>query len=106
MGQSSFIFLRTLIQVGVEPIKPKLHMSYFGTKSLAYPGLWPYARHIVKVDGWTGLLRGVVPYTTYSLLVQVSTDLLRPSVDKAVGGTMDLLLSRGADVPDNEDGVL
>lgn len=101
-----FALVRTLIQVGIEPIKPKVHTSYFGTKSLAYPGLWPYARHIVKVDGWTGLFRGVVPYTTYSLLIQVSTDLLRPSVDKAVVGTMDLVLPRGADVPDNEDGVL
>lgn len=100
-----FVLVRTLIQVGVEPIKPKVHTSYFGTKSLAFPGLVAYMRHIVKVDGWSGLFRGVVPHTTYSVLIQLSTDLLRPPVEKAVRGSMDLVLSRDAEVPDNEDGV-
>lgn len=100
-----FTLVRTLIQVGIEPIKPRIHTSYFGTKSLAYPGLVTYARHIVKVDGLSGLLRGVVPYVTYSVLVQASTDVLRLPVDKVVRGSMDLVLTRQPDVPDNEDGV-
>ena len=100
-----FALVRTLIQVGIEPIKPKVHTSYFGTKSLAYPGLFPYMRHIVKVDGWTGLFRGVVPHATYALLVQFSTDLLRPPVDIAIDRIMSMVSPRGADVPDNEDGV-
>lgn len=96
-----FALVRTLIQVGVEPIKPTVHTSYFGTKSLAYPGLLPYMRHIVKVDGWSGLFRGVIPHTTYAVLLQVSTDLMRPMVNKAI----ERMSPRAADVPDNEDGV-
>ena len=100
-----FALVRTLIQVGVEPIEPRVHTSYFGTKSLAFPGLVPYLRHIVKVDGWTGVFRGIVPSATYGMLVQVSTDLMRPQVTKAVTRTMELVLSRETDVPDNEDNV-
>ena len=100
-----FALVRTLIQVGVEPIKPNVHTSYFGTKSLAFPGLVPYMRHIVRVDGWTGLFRGVVPHATYAALLQLSTDLMRQPLDKFVRGSMDVVFSRDADVPDNEDGV-
>lgn len=100
-----FALVRTLIQVGIEPIKPTVHTSYFGRKSLAYPGLFPYMKHIVKVDGWTGLFRGVVPHATYALLVQFSTDLLRPPVDKAIGQIIERVAPRGADVPDNEEGA-
>ena len=101
-----FALVRTLIQVGVEPIKPKVHTSYFGTKSMTFPGLVPYMRHIVRVDGWTGLFRGVVPHATYAALLQLSTDLMRRPVEKFVRGSMEVVLSRETDVPDNEDGVL
>ena len=62
-------------------------------------------RHIVRVDGWTGLFRGVVPHATYAALLQFSTDLMRKPVDKFVRGSMDIVSSHDADVPDNEDGV-
>ena len=100
-----FALVRTLIQVGVEPVKPRVHTSYFGTKSLAFPGIISYMRHIVRVDGWTGIFRGVVPHTSYGILLQVSHDVLRPPVDRAVRGAIDLVSSHDADVPDNEDGV-
>lgn len=100
-----FALVRTLIQVGVEPIRPNVYTSYFGTKSLAYPGLIPYMRYIVKVDGWSGLFRGVVPHVTYAALLQISTDLMRQPVTQAVRGGIDLIFLRGSDVPDNEDGV-
>ena len=100
-----FTLVRTLIQVGVEPIKPKVHTSYFGTKSLAFPGLTSYARHIVKVDGWSGLFRGVVPSVTYAVFLQISVDFMRQPVANAIRKSMDLVSSHEPDVPDNEDGV-
>jgi len=74
------MLVRTLIQVGFEPIRPKVQTSYIGTKLLIFPGLASYARHIVKVDGWRGLFRGVVPSVTYAVLLEISMDLMEQPV--------------------------
>lgn len=91
------VLVRTLIQAGVEPIKPQMRRTYFGTKSLAYPGIFPYMNHIVRVDGWTGLFRGVVPNVSYELLLKGSSEAIEKPIHACVNKCMDLV---GQHAPD------
>ena len=90
--------VQTLIQAGVEPVKPQTRITYLGTKSLAYPGLFPYMRHIVSVDGWSGLFRGAVPNVAYELLMVVSKETIAKPINATVSKGMDLV---GQHAPDN-----
>lgn len=92
------VLVRTLIQAGVEPIKPEVRRTYFGTSSLTYPGVFVYMKHIVSVDGWNGMFRGVVPRVAYELLLQGSNDTMEQPIRSTVSKCMDLV---GQHAPDN-----
>nr|XP_020444534.1 mitochondrial carrier homolog 1-like [Monopterus albus] len=53
------LYVKLLIQVGHEPLPPTVGTTMFGRKVLYLPGFLSYAQHIVKVDGTTGLFRGL-----------------------------------------------
>ncbi|NWH48684.1 MTCH2 protein, partial [Fregata magnificens] len=48
-------------QVGYEPLPPTLGRNVFGRQVYQLPGLFAYAKHIVKVDGRAGLFKGLTP---------------------------------------------
>lgn len=92
--------VHTLIQAGVEPVKPQTRRTYgyLGTKSLAYPGLFPYMKYIVSVDGWSGLFRGALPNVAYELSMVVSKETIARPINVTVSKCMDLV---GQHAPDN-----
>ncbi|NWI82990.1 MTCH2 protein, partial [Dryoscopus gambensis] len=49
------------LQVGYEPLPPTLGRNIFGRQVYQLPGLFSYAKHIVKVDGRAGLFKGLAP---------------------------------------------
>ncbi|XP_077569152.1 mitochondrial carrier homolog 1-like [Stigmatopora nigra] len=55
------LYVKLLIQVGHEPLPPTLGTTMFGRRVLYLPGFFSYARHIVQVDGKSGLFRGLSP---------------------------------------------
>ncbi|XP_030056803.1 mitochondrial carrier homolog 2 [Microcaecilia unicolor] len=55
------MYVKVLVQVGHEPLPPTLGRNIFGRQVYQLPGLFAYAKHIVKVDGRPGLFRGLVP---------------------------------------------
>ncbi|XP_072905166.1 mitochondrial carrier homolog 2 [Hemitrygon akajei] len=55
------MYVKVLIQVGHEPLPPTLGRNIFGRPVLQLPGLFAYAKHIVKIDGKRGLFKGLVP---------------------------------------------
>ncbi|XP_038049244.1 mitochondrial carrier homolog 2-like [Patiria miniata] len=54
-------YVKTLIQIGYEPLPPRPGRNVFFRKTLLLPGVAAYSRHIYKVDGFLGLYRGFVP---------------------------------------------
>ncbi|XP_022112067.1 mitochondrial carrier homolog 2-like [Acanthaster planci] len=54
-------YVKTLIQIGYEPLPPQPGRNVFFRKTLLLPGVFAYSRHIYKVDGFLGLYRGFVP---------------------------------------------
>ncbi|NXI23056.1 MTCH2 protein, partial [Sterrhoptilus dennistouni] len=44
-----------------EPLPPTLGRNIFGRQVYQLPGLFSYAKHIVKVDGRAGLFKGLAP---------------------------------------------
>ncbi|NXY07909.1 MTCH2 protein, partial [Pteruthius melanotis] len=55
------MYVKVLVQVGYEPLPPTLGRNIFGRQVYQLPGLFSYAKHIVKVDGRAGLFKGLVP---------------------------------------------
>uniref|UniRef100_A0A3P9K2F9 Mitochondrial carrier homolog 2 n=1 Tax=Oryzias latipes TaxID=8090 RepID=A0A3P9K2F9_ORYLA len=55
------MYIKVLIQVGHEPLPPTLGRNLFGRQVQQLPGLFSYAKHIVKIDGKVGLFKGLVP---------------------------------------------
>ncbi|XP_070533049.1 mitochondrial carrier homolog 2-like [Ptychodera flava] len=53
--------VKVLVQVGHEPIPPKLGRNIFGRQQMQLPGLFTYIKHIKSVDGFFGLYRGFWP---------------------------------------------
>ncbi|NWS32724.1 MTCH2 protein, partial [Polioptila caerulea] len=49
------------LQVGYEPLPPTLGRNIFGRQVYQLPGLFSYAKHIIKVDGRAGLFKGLTP---------------------------------------------
>ncbi|KAJ0056563.1 hypothetical protein NL108_010370, partial [Boleophthalmus pectinirostris] len=47
--------------VGHEPLPPTLGRNLFGRQVYQLPGLFAYAKHIIKIDGKAGLFKGLVP---------------------------------------------
>ncbi|NWI97876.1 MTCH2 protein, partial [Pitta sordida] len=55
------MYVKVLVQVGYEPLPPTLGRNIFGRQVYQLPGLFSYAKHIVKVDGRAGLFKGLTP---------------------------------------------
>ncbi|XP_041847186.1 mitochondrial carrier homolog 2 [Melanotaenia boesemani] len=55
------MYIKVLIQVGHEPLPPSLGRNLFGRQVHQLPGLFAYAKHIIKIDGKAGLFKGLVP---------------------------------------------
>ncbi|XP_072321448.1 mitochondrial carrier homolog 2 [Eucyclogobius newberryi] len=55
------MYIKVLIQVGHEPLSPTQGRNLFGRQVYQLPGLFAYAKHIVKIDGKAGLFKGLVP---------------------------------------------
>ncbi|KAI3376774.1 hypothetical protein L3Q82_000379 [Scortum barcoo] len=55
------MYIKVLIQVGHEPLPPSLGRNLFGRQVYQLPGLFAYAKHIIKVDGKAGLFKGLGP---------------------------------------------
>ncbi|NWQ81287.1 MTCH2 protein, partial [Columbina picui] len=55
------MYVKVLVQVGYEPLPPTLGRNVFGRQVYQLPGLFAYAKHIVKVDGRAGLFKGLTP---------------------------------------------
>ncbi|XP_025061792.1 mitochondrial carrier homolog 1 isoform X2 [Alligator sinensis] len=66
------LYVKLLVQVGHEPLPPTLGRNVLGRKVLYLPGFFTYARHIVKVDGKTGLFRGLTPRILSSTLSTIT----------------------------------
>ncbi|KAK2850809.1 hypothetical protein Q5P01_007085 [Channa striata] len=62
------LYVKLLIQVGHEPLPPTVGTTMFGRKFLYLPSFFSYAQHIVKVDGKSGLFRGLSPRIACSVI--------------------------------------
>uniref|UniRef100_A0A8P4KJY1 Mitochondrial carrier homolog 2 n=1 Tax=Dicentrarchus labrax TaxID=13489 RepID=A0A8P4KJY1_DICLA len=77
------MYIKVLIQVGHEPLPPTLGRNLFGRQVYQLPGLFAYAKHIIKIDGKAGLFKGLVPRlgastigtVVHSKVVQVGLDI-------------------------------
>ncbi|XP_054166453.1 mitochondrial carrier homolog 2-like [Oppia nitens] len=63
-----FDFVKTLIQLGYEPLPPYPTTTIFGRHRLALPGVFRYIGHIRRTDGLCGIYRGI-GYKLTSVLV-------------------------------------
>lgn len=50
--------MTVLVQLGYEPLPPKISKTIFGRTRLQLPGIVTYLKHIYKTDGFFGLYRG------------------------------------------------
>ncbi|XP_063145042.1 mitochondrial carrier homolog 2 isoform X2 [Candoia aspera] len=55
------MYVKMLVQVGYEPLPPTLGRNIFGRQVYQLPGLFAYAKHIMKIDGRAGLFNGLAP---------------------------------------------
>ncbi|XP_051562245.1 mitochondrial carrier homolog 2-like [Myxocyprinus asiaticus] len=55
------MYIKVLVQVGHEPLPPTLGRNLFGRQVYQLPGLFAYAKHIIKIDGKAGLFKGLTP---------------------------------------------
>lgn len=51
-------YVRTLMQMGYEPLPAYRGTNLFGKETYYYPNVLRYLKHIYSVDGFTGLFRG------------------------------------------------
>uniref|UniRef100_A0A8C7UA12 Mitochondrial carrier homolog 2 n=1 Tax=Oncorhynchus mykiss TaxID=8022 RepID=A0A8C7UA12_ONCMY len=55
------MYIKVLVQVGHEPLPPSIGRNLFGRQVYQLPGLFAYAKHIIKIDGKAGLFNGLAP---------------------------------------------
>ncbi|KAF4094439.1 hypothetical protein AMELA_G00014980 [Ameiurus melas] len=55
------MYIKVLVQVGHEPLPPTLGRNLFGRQVYQLPGLFAYAKHIIEIDGKSGLFKGLAP---------------------------------------------
>ncbi|XP_028812724.1 mitochondrial carrier homolog 2 isoform X2 [Denticeps clupeoides] len=55
------LYIKVLVQAGHEPLPPTLGRNLFGRPVYQLPGVFAYAKHIVKIDGKAGLFAGLAP---------------------------------------------
>lgn len=60
-------YMTTLVQIGYEPLPPKLTKSLFGRTQLQLPGFFGYMNYIIKTDGFFGIYRGLRYNIAYSV---------------------------------------
>ncbi|CAL1532671.1 unnamed protein product [Lymnaea stagnalis] len=81
-----FGYAKVLMQVGHEPLPPESTRTFLFRKEVyVYPNIFKYIGHIKKVDGFTGLYRGVFPRVlagTIGNLVQYNIQDLLKSNEK------------------------
>ncbi|NWZ52460.1 MTCH2 protein, partial [Haliaeetus albicilla] len=77
------MYVKVLVQVGYEPLPPTLGRNVFGRQVYQLPGLFAYAKHIVKVDGRAGLFKGLTPRLCSSAIgTVVHGKVLQPGASK------------------------
>ncbi|NXN13641.1 MTCH2 protein, partial [Indicator maculatus] len=77
------MYVKVLVQVGYEPLPPTLGRNIFGRQIYQLPGLFAYAKHIVKVDGRAGLFKGLTPRLCSSAIgTIVHGKVLQPGASK------------------------
>ncbi|XP_071490895.1 mitochondrial carrier homolog 2-like [Diadema antillarum] len=77
-------YVKTLIQLGYEPLPPRMGRNAFFRECMQLPGFFSYARHIYKVDGFFGLYRGFFP--------AMCQTLVSGAVNRAVSEKLDEVL--------------
>lgn len=89
-----FEYSKTLMQIGYEPIPPRLGKTIFGQATLVLPNVFTYAGHIRKTDGLMGCYRGVWPklignvlasYGSDKVAEKIGLDIAEPCKDEAAG---------------------
>lgn len=99
-------FVQVLVQLGYEPIPPERRYSYiFRQYFQYYPGLYGYAKAIVQQEGWRGLYRGVWIFLVDDITTQTIHSMVAPKAGALVSKLPLRVVSRGEDVPDNEENV-
>ena len=97
--------VQVLIQLGHEPTPPEQRYSFVFRQYLYYyPGLFGYARRIVRKDGWRALYRGVGG-SIFTDIVHLSTvSIIRPTVNHFISKLplQTATPDSGGDVPDIE----
>lgn len=56
-----FEYVKVLIQIGHEPIKPYPTTTIFGKPAYVLPNVFSYVRYIYRLEGLPGCYRGIVP---------------------------------------------
>ncbi|NXU56961.1 MTCH2 protein, partial [Turnix velox] len=82
------MYVKVLVQVGYEPLPPTLGRNIFGRQVYQLPGLFAYAKHIVKVDGRAGLFKGLTPRLCSSAIGTVVHSKVLQVPGKTGGNTM------------------
>lgn len=78
-------YIQRLIQLGYEPVPPQRHFSILFQRHLYYhPGLFGYARALVRTEGWVGLYRGVFTTFVADYAEMAITTLIQPAIHRAV----------------------
>ncbi|NWS49324.1 MTCH2 protein, partial [Probosciger aterrimus] len=85
------MYVKVLVQVGYEPLPPTLGRNIFGRQVYQLPGLFSYAKHIVKVDGRAGLFKGLAPRLCSSAIgTVVHSKVLQVPGDRCLLGVCSL----------------
>ena len=100
--------VRTLIQIGHEPLPPReTYSRVWRTTRLIYPSFFAYMRHLYRENGLTGLYRGSFQYVTSHVVYLVTTEALKGPVTRFVtNASYKIGFGPVQDVPDNEDAVV
>ncbi|RDD45784.1 Mitochondrial carrier-like protein 2 [Trichoplax sp. H2] len=68
LASHPFIYVKTLIQLGHEPIAPVDGVTLFGRNAQKLPGFFTYAAYIRKTDGFFGMYKGLAPRIIQSII--------------------------------------
>uniref|UniRef100_A0A3Q2QZA3 Mitochondrial carrier homolog 2 n=1 Tax=Fundulus heteroclitus TaxID=8078 RepID=A0A3Q2QZA3_FUNHE len=81
------MYIKVLIQVGHEPLPPTLGRNLFGRQVQQLPGLFAYAKHIIKIDGRSGLYNGLGPRLCAGAIgTVVHSNVLQVGLKTLLGG--------------------
>ncbi|XP_075230198.1 mitochondrial carrier homolog 2-like [Lycorma delicatula] len=69
-------YAKTLIQIGFEPVPPRMTTTIFGKPALGLPSVFSYVKYIYSVDGITGCFNGLTPRLFNVLLTTVAHDYI------------------------------